>query len=514
MDQASKADDIVDLGEDHHKAGRLEAAESCYRKALEIDPSHPGALYFLANIACEDGRLPLATQLTETLLLSEPNDVEAWHLLGVIALKENKTPKAIEFLNKALASRPEYFQAHCSLGDALTERCDFDGAIACYRQAIELKADFSPAYAGIGQIFLAQEKWLEAVTVFRDAIANNAVSAEIRDGLEAAQLFGNGGATSNQHGEFTAGFERKIVLDRNEVAMYSPLVGANFKRPDELLSELLEEAENKHIERIVGANVVMTQASPSFRAAQTERPTRAYKVPVLPGFERHYADYRYAPSRFADKNVVTIDGHDVRILSRHKEPEIIVFGNILNDAECDLLMELSRPRLRPAPTFDRSSASGKGKLSAERTSEGAGFLRGESALIGAIETRLAKLLNAPIENGEELNILHYVTGAEYRPHYDFFAPEDSSSAVYLQDGGQRIATCIMYLNDVESGGETIFPEIDFTVTPRKGCAVYFSYFDAQGRLDRLSLHGGAPVMRGEKWIATKWIRQRGYRVGG
>ncbi|HEY3698675.1 MAG TPA: 2OG-Fe(II) oxygenase, partial [Spongiibacteraceae bacterium] len=80
----------------------------------------------------------------------------------------------------------------------------------------------------------------------------------------------------------------------------------------------------------------------------------------------------------------------------------------------------------------------------------------------------------------------------------------------IKKGGQRVATLIIYLSDAESGGETIFPEIDFAVAPRKGGGVYFSYCDAEGRLDRLTLHGGAPVTRGEKWIATKWVRQAAY----
>ena len=80
----------------------------------------------------------------------------------------------------------------------------------------------------------------------------------------------------------------------------------------------------------------------------------------------------------------------------------------------------------------------------------------------------------------------------------------------MEKGGQRIATLIIYLSDVESGGATIFPELDFEVFPRKGGAVYFSYCDRHTRLDRMTLHGGAPVERGEKWIATVWYRQRAY----
>jgi prolyl 4-hydroxylase len=69
---------------------------------------------------------------------------------------------------------------------------------------------------------------------------------------------------------------------------------------------------------------------------------------------------------------------------------------------------------------------------------------------------------------------------------------------------------ILYLNDVDQGGETIFPSIHLSVVPKKGAAIYFEYCNAAGHVDPSTLHGGAPVLAGEKWIATKWMRQRKY----
>ncbi len=68
----------------------------------------------------------------------------------------------------------------------------------------------------------------------------------------------------------------------------------------------------------------------------------------------------------------------------------------------------------------------------------------------------------------------------------------------------------MYLNDVADGGSTVFPELKLTVGPKKGAGVYFEYCNARGQVDPLTLHGGLPVLDGEKWIATKWVRQRRY----
>jgi len=80
----------------------------------------------------------------------------------------------------------------------------------------------------------------------------------------------------------------------------------------------------------------------------------------------------------------------------------------------------------------------------------------------------------------------------------------------MATGGQRVATLVMYLNDVEAGGSTVFPSIGLDVLPRKGSAVYFAYTSDAGETDPRTLHGGSPVTAGEKWIATKWLRQRRY----
>ena len=112
----------------------------------------------------------------------------------------------------------------------------------------------------------------------------------------------------------------------------------------------------------------------------------------------------------------------------------------------------------------------------------------------------------PMERGEGMQVLDYPEGGEYRPHFDFFPPEQPGSIGQLKRGGQRVATLIVYLNTVEEGGETIFPRINVNVTPVQGNALFFSYANSNNELDRNTLHGGASVIKGEKWIMTKWMR--------
>jgi hypothetical protein len=87
-----------------------------------------------------------------------------------------------------------------------------------------------------------------------------------------------------------------------------------------------------------------------------------------------------------------------------------------------------------------------------------------------------------------------------------FDPAEPGTPTILKRGGQRVATLVMYLNDPAQGGGTTFPDIGLEVAPQKGNAVFFSY-DRPHPSTR-TLHGGAPVLAGEKWVATKWLRQR------
>jgi prolyl 4-hydroxylase len=201
-----------------------------------------------------------------------------------------------------------------------------------------------------------------------------------------------------------------------------------------------------------------------------------------------------------------VNGHRIDVSTSVDQPALRVLDGILSESECAELIELARPRLKRAMTVD---TDGKNQIDHRRTSEGMFFSLGELPLIGTIEKRLADLLDVPISHGEGLQILHYLPGQEYEPHFDWFDPEQPGFGNITAAGGQRIASIVMYLNTPEQGGGTAFPEIGLTVTARRGSAVYFAYEGG----DQSSLHAGLPVISGEKWIATKWLRERPYRAG-
>lgn len=210
----------------------------------------------------------------------------------------------------------------------------------------------------------------------------------------------------------------------------------------------------------------------------------------------------------AEGHGIACDHGEVRIAFRLQRPHVVLFENVLTAAECDALIAEAQPRLRRAGVVD--SERGGSTIDERRTSELAVVQRGVTPLVARIDARITAITGVALAQGEPLQVMRYGVGAEYQPHYDYFDLGRPGQATALRNGGQRIASLVIYLNDVERGGETTFPRSGLAVAPRKGSAVFFAYTDAQSRTDPMSFHAGAPVTRGEKWIATRWMRERDF----
>ncbi|USK77941.1 2OG-Fe(II) oxygenase [Peribacillus frigoritolerans] len=198
-------------------------------------------------------------------------------------------------------------------------------------------------------------------------------------------------------------------------------------------------------------------------------------------------------------NKIKTEDREINVVARLEEPLIVVLENVLSDEECDGLIELSKDKM------NRSKIGVTHEVNEIRTSSSMFFQENEYDILTKIEKRISTIMNIPVEHGEGIQILKYTPGQEYKAHFDFFT--SSSTAVK----NNRISTIILYLNDVEHGGETFFPKLNFSVIPRKGMAVYFEYFYNDKNLNELTLHGGAPVITGEKWVATQWMRRQNSR---
>ncbi|CAN1226418.1 Probable prolyl 4-hydroxylase 10 [Linum perenne] len=161
------------------------------------------------------------------------------------------------------------------------------------------------------------------------------------------------------------------------------------------------------------------------------------------------------------------------------EPRAFVYHNFLSKDECEYLISLAKPHMVKSTVVD--SETGKSKDSRVRTSSGTFLARGRDKVVRDIEQRIADFSFIPVDHGEGLQILHYEVGQKYEPHYN---------------GGQRIATVLMYLSDVEEGGETVFPNAKgnyrqkgLSVKPKMGDALLFWSMNPDASLDPSSLHG-------------------------
>jgi prolyl 4-hydroxylase len=279
------------------------------------------------------------------------------------------------------------------------------------------------------------------------------------------------------------------------------------------------QAISPELREWIVAQLAAGHSVPSLRAAMRTSGWRDDAIDLaLQGIERQAAVVPAAEPSPAEPSTAGLPGPDlsssplyidagdrrVQVLQTMRHPRVIVFGDLLSDEECEGLIAAARQRLARSLTVE--TQTGGEALNVDRTSDGMFFERGENAIVTRLEQRIALLLKWPVEFGEGLQILRYAPGAQYRPHYDYFDPGEPGTPTILRRGGQRVATLVMYLQEPGQGGGTTFPDVGLEVAPKRGTGVFFSY-DKPDPSTR-TLHGGAPVLAGEKWVATKWLRER------
>ncbi|AET03707.1 prolyl 4-hydroxylase alpha-like protein [Medicago truncatula] len=200
------------------------------------------------------------------------------------------------------------------------------------------------------------------------------------------------------------------------------------------------------------------------------------------------------------------------------EPRVFLYHNFLAKEECEHLINIAKPDVQKSTVVD--DTTGKSVNSSARTSSGTFIDRGYDKILSDIEKRIADFTFIPVEHGEDVNILHYEVGQKYDFHTDYFEDE-----VNTKHGGERIATMLMYLSDVEEGGETVFPSAKgnfssvpwwnelsdcgkkgLSIKPKMGNAILFWGMKPDATVDPLSVHGACPVIKGDKWSCTKWMR--------
>ena len=185
------------------------------------------------------------------------------------------------------------------------------------------------------------------------------------------------------------------------------------------------------------------------------------------------------------------------------QPRIRIFRQLFTPTECDYLLKVAEGLYQPSMVYNAARQLVRDPI---RTSDGATLhWLVEDPAVHALLRRIGKATGTDASQGEASQVLRYQPGQEYKPHYDYFDPNQPGTVNIVKRGGQRVGTVVMYLNTPEQGGATVFPDVGLDVHAVAGNAVFFAY--PTPTPSTLSLHGGAPVVKGEKWVATKWMRE-------
>ncbi|KAI3950027.1 hypothetical protein MKW92_013786 [Papaver armeniacum] len=201
------------------------------------------------------------------------------------------------------------------------------------------------------------------------------------------------------------------------------------------------------------------------------------------------------------------------------KPRAVYFPGFASAEQCDHIIKKAKANLRPSSLALRKGETAE-NTKGIRTSSGTFISASEdpSGTLGHIEEKIAKATMIPRSHGEAFNVLRYEIGQRYLSHHDAFNPTE-----YGPQKSQRVASFLLYLSDVEEGGETMFPFengqnmnigydyeecIGLKVKPRRGDGLLFYSLYPNGTIDQMSLHGSCPVIVGQKWVATKWIRDQ------
>jgi len=179
------------------------------------------------------------------------------------------------------------------------------------------------------------------------------------------------------------------------------------------------------------------------------------------------------------------------------ETPIYIINNFMSSAECDAIIKSSVGKLVPSPLTRQDPNDDNFRTSETCYFDGTGIQK-------YIERKITENINLQKSNTEDSQIQHYRIGNEFKAHWDYFDPKEDGE--FLKNG-QRTWTFMVYLNDVEEGGETRFVKLKQNVYPKKGTAVVWCNIKEDGTPDKMTMHQGSPVIAGEKWIITKWFLQ-------
>jgi prolyl 4-hydroxylase len=183
--------------------------------------------------------------------------------------------------------------------------------------------------------------------------------------------------------------------------------------------------------------------------------------------------------------------------------DLYLYDDFLSAQECEALIALIGPHLRPSPL------AGDAYDSQFRTSQTCLLAHLQSPIGLGLDERICRILGIRAEYGEGIQVQRYDVGQQFKTHLDGFPPGTPEYQKFAGMRGNRTWTFMVYLNQDMEGGGTRFTELDCTVQPRTGMALLWNNLHADGSLNLAMRHSGEPVLRGFKVIITKWFRVHG-----
>lgn len=186
--------------------------------------------------------------------------------------------------------------------------------------------------------------------------------------------------------------------------------------------------------------------------------------------------------------------------ARVEKADIYHCPDFLDARECRALIDLIDAGRRPSTLLSTSYVANF------RTSDSCDLDR-TNPFVSAIDHRVADLLGIAADKAETLQGQRYAPGQQFRAHYDWFNENEHYWEAMKASGGQRTWTAMIYLNDVEEGGATWFPNAGTRVAPKRGLLLAWNNMRMDGVPNIGTLHEGTPVVRGTKYIVTKWFRE-------
>jgi prolyl 4-hydroxylase len=188
-------------------------------------------------------------------------------------------------------------------------------------------------------------------------------------------------------------------------------------------------------------------------------------------------------------------------IKRAKSDAVQLFyhPDFLSADQCARLRALIDSSHRPSTVLAESSPD-------YRTSDSCDMDRW-SPDVRPTDEAIAALLGLDPVHGETMQGQRYAPGQQFRAHCDWFNEDQPYWPAMQKCGGQRTWTAMIYLNEVEEGGSTWFPLAGLRVNPKQGLLLAWNNMNPDGSPNDQTLHEGVAVMKGTKYIVTKWFRE-------